>query len=158
MFEAQQIIMIAKPLLVAILFGMIIGLDRFVFHKPASMRTYAMVAMGSALLVIIGQSVFMLYQNHVGINPLQIAGQIVVGIGFLCTGVIMHQDTDHIVGLTTASGLWVCSAVGIACGFGFYNMALVATFLTLFIFIVLHFVEMGIRNLVQGKDKNSDKI
>jgi putative Mg2+ transporter-C (MgtC) family protein len=127
-------------LLVALLLGMIIGTERVWAHKTAGMRTYALVSMGSALFVIISNEMVKYYTGFSGMNPLMIVSQIVVGVGFIGAGLIFTKDSK-LVGLTTATSLWVSAGIGMAAGFKLFNIAIIATFLTLFIFIVLWFVE-----------------
>src|SRR3989338_5952406 len=98
--------------------------------------------MGSALFIVISETIIFSYSSldtaMVNFDPLRVAGQIVVGIGFLGAGVIMFSpDNFRVSGITTASGIWVSAAIGIACGFGLYFLAILATILSLFIFTVL---------------------
>jgi putative Mg2+ transporter-C (MgtC) family protein len=133
---------VALRLFVALILGMIIGAERVWAHKTAGMRTYALVSMGSALFVIVSVEIVKAYAGYgfSGMNPLMIIAQIVVGIGFLGTGLIFNQDSK-VTGLTTATGLWVVAGIGMASGFGLYDIAFIATILTLFVFTVLWFVE-----------------
>ena len=127
-------------LFVAMLLGLILGTERAFAHKTAGMRTYALVSMGSALFVIISQIVT---ENFVGISnydPLRVASQIVVGLGFLGAGIIIFREAT-LRGLTTAAGLWVASGIGIAVGYELYVLAVFTTLLTLFIFTILWFIE-----------------
>jgi putative Mg2+ transporter-C (MgtC) family protein len=135
---------IVSRLFVALLLGMIIGTERVWAHKTAGMRTYALVSMGSALFVVISNEMIQYYAGFSGMNPLMIVSQIVVGIGFLGAGIIFNKDSK-LVGLTTATGLWVAAGIGMASGLGLYSIAVVATTLTLFIFIVLWFIEERIK-------------
>lgn len=135
---------IVSRLFVALLLGMIIGTERVWAHKTAGMRTYALVSMGSALFVVISNEMIRYYAGFSGMNPLMIVSQIVVGIGFLGAGIIFNKDSK-LVGLTTATGLWVAAGIGMASGLGLYSIAVVATTLTLFIFIVLWFIEERIK-------------
>ncbi|HCY26497.1 TPA: magnesium transporter MgtC [Candidatus Nomurabacteria bacterium] len=143
-FLDQVTIDIIVKLLVALFLGMIIGVERVWAHKTAGMRTYALVSMGSALFVIISNEMVNSYASYLGMNPLMIVAQIVVGVGFLGTGLIFSKDSK-VMGLTTATGLWVAAGIGMATGFGLFNIAIVSTFLTLFIFVVLWFVEEQIK-------------
>ncbi len=136
---------IVLKLFVALALGMIIGTERVWAHKTAGMRTYALVSMGSALFVVISNEMIKIYSGFSGMNPLMIVSQIVVGIGFLGAGIIFNKDSK-LVGLTTATGLWVAAGIGMACGLGLYSIAVVATTLTLFVFIVLWFIEERIKN------------
>ncbi len=127
--------------------GMIIGAERIFHHgKTAGMRTYAMVSMGSALFVIVSELLGQKYSGIGGFNMAQIASNIVVGVGFLGAGMIMIKESQ-VVGLTTAGGLWVSAGIGTAAGFGFFNLAIIATILTFFIFTILFLVEEKFRKI-----------
>lgn len=138
-------------LLVAVGLGALLGVERAFAHKTAGARTYALVCLGSAMFVLVGQIVTASYgAAGLGVtDPLRIASQIVVGIGFLGTGLIIFRRTQ-LQGLTTAAGLWVAAAVGMAVGFGLYKLAVFASLLTLFIFTVLWFIEDFLRNKIDG--------
>jgi len=130
----------------AILCGVILGTERIIAHKTAGMRTYALASMGAALFVIIGDLMLAQYAGISDEGPSRIAAAIVTGIGFMGAGVIVLRGSN-LTGITTASGLWVAAGIGMACGFGFYVPALMATILTLFIFIVLWRIEQRIKKL-----------
>lgn len=130
-------------LVVAAALGMIMGLERSLSGKHAGMRTYAMVSMGAALLVLTGILASLQLSMFAGINPLQIAGSIVIGIGFIGSGLAAYRGDK--LELTTASGIWVVSAVGMACGFGMYFLAVVTTILSLLIFTFFSRIERKIR-------------
>lgn len=142
-------------LLIALLLGMIIGVERVWAHKTAGMRTYALVSMGSALFVVVSNEMVKYYTGMAGLNPLMIISQIVVGIGFIGTGLIFAKESK-LMGLTTATSLWVCAGIGMASGFGLFDIAVVATLLTLFIFIVLWFVEDRLKKTKYFKSNNED--
>ncbi|MCX6712913.1 MAG: MgtC/SapB family protein [Candidatus Vogelbacteria bacterium] len=127
----------------ALLFGIFVGLERTIAGKQAGMRTYGLVTMGSCLFVLIAESLRPLYAGYPGYNPIFMASQIIVGIGFLGAGLIILQG-QSVHGLTTAAGLWVAAGVGMAVGFGLYAMAFVVTVLTLIIFSLLWRVERTI--------------
>src|SRR5258707_15179589 len=90
-------------LLVAVVLGAIIGIERVLVHKEAGMKTHALVSMGSALFIIISESIALKYAGSAGFDPTRIASQIIVGIGFLGAGSIMLQG-PRVLGLTTAGG------------------------------------------------------
>lgn len=135
---------IIVKLLVALILGLVIGTERVWAHKTVGMRTYALVAMGSSLFVLISEEMVKVYASFNGLNPLIIVAQIVVGVGFLGTGLIFTRETK-LMGMTTATALWVSAGIGMACGFGLFNIAIITTILTLFIFIVLWFLEESIK-------------
>jgi putative Mg2+ transporter-C (MgtC) family protein len=142
---------IALRLFVALLLGMVIGTERVWAHKTAGMRTYALVSMGSALFVIISNEMLKMYTGFSGTNPLMIISQIVVGVGFLGTGLIFAKESK-LMGLTTATGLWVSAGIGMASGAGLFNIAIIATVFTLCIFTVLFFIEKELKKTKFFKD------
>jgi putative Mg2+ transporter-C (MgtC) family protein len=115
------------------LLGGLIGLEREYRAKEAGFRTHFLVALGSSLLTVIsayGFDTIMQAYPHFSFDPSRIAAQIVSGIGFIGAGLIIFQK-NVVHGLTTAAGLWVVSAIGIACGVGHYDFAFAATILVL---------------------------
>lgn len=132
-------------LLAAMLLGMVLGVERFLAHKTAGMRTYTLISMGAAMFVTISQLVTAQYQFQT-FDPMRIAAQVVAAAGFLGVGAIFHNG-QRVSGITTASGLWVAAGIGMACGFGLYKLAIVVTVLALFTFIVMWFLEKQIRKL-----------
>ena len=119
-------------LLVATAMGAAIGLEREYHAKEAGLRTHLLVALGSCLFMILSiyGFDFMLDRDHVSFDPSRIAAQVVTGIGFIGAGTIILQK-QVVRGLTTAAGLWVTAAIGLACGNGMYWVALVATAIVL---------------------------
>lgn len=132
----------------ALVLGMILGIERLYAHKTATMRTYAMVSMGAALFVIVAR---MAALTSGSINPLIVVAQIVSGIGFLGAGLIIFKDS-RITGITTASGLWVAAGIGMASGFGFHILAAMTTAMALFIFTVLWIIEQKLRKILPGEE------
>ena len=119
-------------LCVAGLCGTVIGLDREYRVKDAGFRTHFLVALGSALIMIVSQYGFadILMHTGVGLDPSRIAAQVVSGIGFIGAGTIMMQK-QFVRGLTTAAGLWATAGIGLAIGGGLYTVGIAATLLTL---------------------------
>ncbi len=142
---SSETALIGARLGVAMLLGMLVGTERILAHKTAGMRTYALISMGSALFIIISLIIISPFQGVTNFDPLRIAAQVVSAAGFICAGLIFVKK-DGVVGLTSSAGLWVSVGIGMAAGFGLYNVAVIATILTLFIFVVLWFVEKGLRN------------
>jgi putative Mg2+ transporter-C (MgtC) family protein len=157
MEQISQLDLIIR-LSVAVLCGILVGAERSRVGKRAGMRTYALVALGAALFIVIALSVSMQYANMFSFDPLRVASQIVVGIGFLGAGVIF-VERQMLTGLTTAAGMWVVAAIGTACGFGLYTIALYVTFLSLFIFEILWYIEnkfVGKANATNTLKSNDD--
>ncbi len=132
-------------LFVAMVCGLLLGAERVLSHKSAGMRTYALVSLGSALFIVIGELVVGRYAMG-SFNPAIIMSGIISGIGFMGAGVIIFRDSS-VVGLTTASGFWVAAGIGIAAGFGLFTLALLATFFALFVFIVLWHLEQRVKKI-----------
>jgi putative Mg2+ transporter-C (MgtC) family protein len=121
---------IAARLVVAAALTGVIGLERELRERAAGLRTHMLVGVGSALFTIVsayGWTDFVFSrQGGTILDPTRIAAQIVTGIGFLGAGAIIRQGIS-VRGLTTAAGLWVVAAIGMAAGAGFYSAALIAT-------------------------------
>ena len=109
----------------AVLFGGAIGLERGMKNRPAGLRTYMLVCVGSCLIMLTNQY---LYQVTGAGDPMRLGAQVVSGIGFLGAGTIIVTKHNQIKGLTTAAGLWASAGVGLALGVGFYEAAIVAGF------------------------------
>jgi len=125
--------------------GAALGLERSLAGKHAGMRTYALVSTGSALFVIIGTLASYNLSVFAGVNPLQIASNVVLGVGFLGTGLAVFRG-DHPVELTTAAGLWVAAGIGMAAGFGFSILAFGTSVIAVLILSLLLPVENDLRS------------
>jgi putative Mg2+ transporter-C (MgtC) family protein len=119
---------------VAAILGGLIGLEREYRSKEAGFRTHFLVALGSALFMIVSAYGF----SEINLVEPQrwdvsrIAAQVVSGIGFIGAGTIIFRKSENMVsGLTTAAGLWVTAAMGLACGGGMYMLSIVSTLLVL---------------------------
>src|SRR3990167_8732964 len=130
-------------LLVAVGLGMIIGAERLLVHKDAGMKTHALVSLGSAVFIIISEMIVLKYGQVGGFDPTRIASQVIVGIGFLGAGSIIFQG-NRLLGLTTAGGLWVTAGIGMAAGFGFFDLAIITTVLVLFVLVIVNKFEKPI--------------
>ncbi len=117
---------ITLRLAVAMLLGGVIGFEREYRAKDAGFRTHFLVALGSALFCIVSQFGFGFELK----DSSRVAAQVVSGIGFLGAGTIIFQK-NVVRGLTTAAGLWVTAAIGLACGTGMYLPAVVTTLMVL---------------------------
>ena len=131
---------IITKLLLAVVLGGAIGIERNMAGKAAGLRTYSLVAMGSALFVIISDLASSFYPYATSFDPLRMASQVVVGIGFLGAGMIIFHN-NKVEGLTTAAGMWVAAGIGMAAGFGLYSVAVLVAALTVFIFTVMWLLE-----------------
>ncbi|MDP3921519.1 MAG: MgtC/SapB family protein [Candidatus Omnitrophota bacterium] len=135
---------IAFRLLMATLLGGIIGLERERHGKDAGLRTYTIVCLGSALVMIVSIDLFEMYKGVTTVDPSRIAAQVVSGIGFLGAGAIIRFP-QGVRGLTTAAGIWVAAGIGLACGAGQYWPAMVTTVLVLAILVIFSKVDQHLR-------------
>lgn len=117
---------LVSRLILAVVLGGIVGIERELVHKPAGLRTHMLVSLGSCLFTIIS-----LYDFQM--DPARIAAGIVAGIGFIGAGTVI-AERDRVVGVTTAASLWATASIGVATGVGNYLLS-VAT--TLLVFVVL---------------------
>ena len=132
-------------LVVAGVLGGIVGWDREYRAKEAGLRTHFLVAIGSALIMIVSQHGFadVLGKPGIGLDPSRIAAQVVSGIGFIGAGTILIQK-QFVRGLTTAAGLWATSGIGLAVGAGMYWVGVCAMVLTL---VGLEFLTIVFKNV-----------
>ncbi|MEO7064542.1 MAG: MgtC/SapB family protein [Dokdonella sp.] len=120
---------IAIRLTLSVLVGGLIGLNRDLHHKPAGVRTHALVSLGTALMVVIVMPPGTLDPHRYDALSRVIQGTL-TGIGFLGAGVILRDPgTRHVSGLTTAATVWLTALLGIACGVGVYVPVLIAMLL-----------------------------
>ena len=130
---------VALRLILAALFGGLVGVEREVHKRPAGLRTHILVTTGSALIMLVSMYGFSgLGEGGYGGEPARLVAQVVSGIGFLGAGTILRDGND-VTGLTTAASIWVCGGIGIAIGGGYYLGALVTTAIVLFSLVPLSF-------------------
>lgn len=126
--DLAQVLRIGVRLTLASVLGFMLGFEREQHGKAAGVRTHMLVAIGSAMFVLVPQ--------QAGIGPADMSRVIqglVAGVGFLCAGTILKQgkDEQNVQGLTTAAGLWMTAAIGMACGLGREVTAVLSTLLAL---------------------------
>ncbi|WP_261178167.1 MgtC/SapB family protein [Anaerobacillus sp. CMMVII] len=129
-------------LAIAAIIGIIIGLERSLKHKPAGLKTAMILTVGSCLLTIVSIYSAELYSEAYTkpMDPLRLAAQVISGIGFIGGGVILVRKNDVISGITTAVMLWVCGAIGIAVGAGFYKESIITLILLILAVQILPFI------------------
>lgn len=139
-------------LFVAGMMGVMIGLEREYRAKEAGYRTHFLVALGSALLMIVSQYGFsdVLKKDLIHLDPSRLASQVVSGIGFIGAGTIILLQKQVVRGLTTAAGVWATSGIGLAIGAGMYVIGISATLMVLIGLEVLSrcFKSFGMRNMI----------
>ncbi len=137
----------------ALVLGGIIGIEREIRNQPAGFRTHAILSVGSALLMMVSYAGALKFgvQGKAASDPMRIAAQVVSGIGFLGAGAIMRIGAS-VKGLTTAASLWATAAVGLACGGGFYQAAVITTAL---LFVTLFFLGKLEKTILFTKPKRA---
>ena len=136
-------------LVLAAVLGGAVGFEREIHGRPAGIRTYLILSLGTALLMVLSEYLLVAYHGKypdLGLtgDPGRIAGQAITGVGFLGGGVIIRYK-DSIRGLTTAACVWLVCSVGLAVGAGFYLVSIAATLLTLLALIGLKAWERRMR-------------
>lgn len=138
---------------IAMIAGILLGFERERADKPAGLRTYMLVTEGAALFMICAIMLSDQIVRAGGVSdPGRIASTVVQGIGFIAAGVILTTGRE-IVGLTTAAGLWVATAIGLLIGAGFYPIAIIATVATVVGLVVLHHFE---RRVIDNGSSSDD--
>ena len=127
-------------LIAAVLAGALIGLEREAHAKPAGFRTYIIISLGSALLMVLSIYIPQTYTAFQNGDPSRIAAQVVTGIGFLGAGAIFRLGVN-VRGLTTAAGIWTTAAIGMVLGAGMFAVGGVALALTLLALTLLNTLE-----------------
>lgn len=148
-FVDSETIMFAK-LLLAMLLGGVIGTERALLaRQPAGTRTFGLVSLGACLFIIISNYVTTAFTGVGDIQPLYLAAGIVTGVGFLGGGLIVFRG-DSLHGVTTAAGLWITTAIGMAIGYGLYSVGIFASLLTLLMFTGMWYVENRFKHWFEG--------
>lgn len=138
-------------LVIAALLGGLIGLEREAEQRPAGLRTYMLVCVGSALFTILSIHAF---PSELPRDTARVAAQIVTGIGFLGAGTVWRAR-NHVTGLTTAAGLWVAAAIGMAVGAGLGMLAMATTVLVLIVLAVFLRFERRFLRHQHPRDEHS---
>ena len=127
-----------SSLILAVVLGAIVGIERELAHRPAGLRTHMLVSLGSCLFTIVSIGF--------STDPARIAAGIIAGIGFIGAGTIWAEK-DKVKGITTAASLWATAAIGLTTGIGDYPMAIAVTALVFLILISkLIFKKLGIED------------
>ena len=155
-FEFSNLIVNFEYLLriiVASICGCAIGFERKNRHKEAGMKTHAIVALGSALIMLVSKYGF---SDVAPPDTSRIAAQVVSGIGFLGAGIIFVKNNNIVSGLTTAAGIWATSGIGLCVGSGNYFLGIMSTIIMLVLQFILHsklFTNNIERIIALGKDE-----
>ena len=145
--SGRQVAQIFIRMIAAILLGFLVGLQREKVGKPAGARTHMLVSLGTAVVVLACAGMGMQYDAQS-----RVIQGIVTGIGFIGAGAILKLDKEReIQGLTTAAGLWMTAAIGIACGAGTVGIAIIAAILTLMLLALTGVIEKWANTKNTGK-------
>ena len=140
---------IVVRILISLAFGAILGLDRGLKSRPAGLRTYILVCVGSCIVMMTNQYVYQVFDTG---DPVRMSAQVVSGIGFLGAGTIIVTRRNQIRGLTTAAGLWASACVGLAIGIGLYEIALVGGLAVVIVLTSLGHWDLFIRRRARDVD------
>lgn len=156
-FMDPTTIMFAK-LMLAMVLGGIIGTERAILaRQPAGTRTFGLVALGACLFIVIGNYVNTAFIGIADVQPTYLAAGIITGIGFLGGGLIIFRG-DSLHGVTTAAGLWLTGALGMAVGFGMYAVAIFAALLSLVLFTGMWYVENRFKHWFEEHQNGHDNM
>ena len=122
-------------MLVAVLCGGLIGLEREFKRRPAGFRTHILISLGAAITML--TNLFLYQELHLYTDISRLGAQAIAGIGFICAGTIIVTRRHRVKGLTTAAGLWTAAIVGLVCGAGYLELALFATAMVLIAELIL---------------------
>lgn len=116
---------IVVRLCLAVFCGGVIGIERERKRRPAGFRTHILICLGAALVTLTSQ--YLLLELKLFTDPARLGAQVIAGIGFIGAGTIIVTKRRQVKGLTTAAGLWTAAIVGLCCGSGFFEGAVLAT-------------------------------
>lgn len=136
----------AVRLILAMLLGGIIGIDRGMKRRVAGVKTHTIVCLGATLVMMTGQYIS-LYINQSGTgDAARLGAQVISGVGFLGVGTIIVTGQRHVSGLTTAASLWASSCIGLAVGIGYYSGAILTTVCILVVFRYFKAIDIYVEN------------
>ena len=148
----------ALRLVLAIVLSAVVGIDRELKHKPLGLRTNMLVALGAASFSLMAMHLVNVLGSgptEIQIDPGRVMEAIVGAIGFLGAAAII-QGRFELFGATTGAGIWVVGAIGMACGFGFYALAVAVTVAAVFVITVLGMITGGRRRRDHGPAVEGD--
>lgn len=142
---------LALRLVGALFCGALVGVDREMRNKRAGLKTHVLVCLGATLCVIVSECII-LGREGVTTDATRVAANVVTGVGFLCAATLINRGNGSLHGLTTAAGLWTTAVIGLACGAGWLEVALLATAIMLLVFAVFGRVDAYINTISRGFD------
>jgi putative Mg2+ transporter-C (MgtC) family protein len=144
--DRSRLIIVLLRVFAAVLLGAVVGIERERAGKPAGLRTHMLVSLGTAVVVIACQD------SGMSLDGLsRVIQGMVTGIGFIGAGTILKlNEQREIQGLTTAAGLWMTAAIGVAAGLGILGVAVIGTLVTVLVLVLEHFINA--RRKTQNKN------
>lgn len=139
----ESVVYAVQRICLALIVGGAIGLDREMKKRSAGFKTFSMVCVGSALVMLTGDYIYQYYDQSGDVARL--GAQVISGVGFLGVGTIVTSKNQKVNGLTTAAGLWTCACIGLAIGIGYTTGAIVAGLAVIILLKLLKYVDNGIR-------------
>jgi len=135
--DRNRLIIVLLRVFAAVLLGAVVGIERERAGKPAGLRTHMLVSLGTAVVVIACQD------SGMSLDGLsRVIQGMVTGIGFIGAGTILKlNEQREIQGLTTAAGLWMTAAIGVAVGLGILGVAVIGTLVTVLVLVLEHFID-----------------
>lgn len=150
--NATQLAHVIIRLMAATLLGAVVGIQRERVGKPAGLRTHILVCLGTAVFVVASSGVGM---SSDGLS--RVIQGIVTGVGFIGAGSILKLEKEHdIQGLTTAAGIWMTAAIGVAVGLGTLGVALLSTVMTLIILSLVGSLDLSAEKALTAKTKETN--
>jgi putative Mg2+ transporter-C (MgtC) family protein len=145
---------IALRLVLATLLGAAIGVEREMRDRPAGLKTHMLTALAAAVFTVITFEIFQFVRGldpKSSADPIRVIEAVTAGVAFLAAGTII-QSRGRVQGLTTGAGMWMAGAIGVACGGGYYALALMAAALSVAIFVVINRLEERVLSRRDGPD------
>lgn len=139
-FQNINILSTGLRLLLSMILSGILGIERGKKNRPAGLRTYMVVSIGSTLAMLTNQ--YIMENMTANTDPTRIAAQVISGIGFLGAGTIIVTGKNQVRGLTTAAGLWASACIGIAVGCGYYEGAILGCICIFVVMQLLHSFDL----------------
>lgn len=146
----MSIIEICLRVALAMVIGGVIGWERETSNRPAGLRTHMLVAIGAAVVMMMGEMALYKYADITTMDPTRLGAQVISGIGFLGAGTIMREGLS-VKGLTTAASLWAVACLGLAAGGGFYEAAVIGTIAIILTLTIFEYLEKRFRKKVKAE-------
>ena len=138
-FRDMDMLAVTSRLVLSMICGGLIGIEREIKRRPAGFRTHILICMGSAITILTNLYLYQVMHLYTDIS--RMGAQVIAGIGFVGAGTIIVTGRQRVKGLTTAAGLWTSSIIGLACGAGYAECAIFTTLMVLFAELILSKLE-----------------